>query len=201
MTTKRTRAIWWVNERAAWTQVKERFMKRCLVMFVVLAATAALSAQSPKGWLVRADRSTSPLDPDAAGAIKFMAMGSGFHAINPQAAVYWNPANTVSGNYSLKGTFTLLRPSSHVNYYGLVFGGSSLEGPQQNYIYFVVAQDGTWLVKRRDGDTSTRDVAGRTSNDAVKRLRADGKATNALEGRRAARKNDVHGHRNSSATK
>jgi hypothetical protein len=165
-------------------------MKRCLVMFLALAAAAALSAQSPKGWLVRADRSTSALDPDAAGAIKFMATGSGFHAINPQAAVYWNPANTVSGNYSLKGTFTLLRPSSHVNYYGLVFGGSNLEGPQQNYIYFVVAQDGTWLIKRRDGDTSTRDVAGRTRNEAVKRPDASGKSTNALEVRVAADKVD-----------
>jgi hypothetical protein len=165
-------------------------MKRSLVMFLALAVAAGLSAQSPKGWLVRADRSTSALDPDAAGAIKFMAMGSGFHAVNPQAAVYWNPANTVSGNYSLKGTFTLLRPSSHVNYYGLVFGGSNLEGPQQNYIYFVVAQDGTWLIKRRDGDTSTRDVAGRTRNEAVKRPDASGKSTNALEVRVAPDKVD-----------
>jgi hypothetical protein len=164
-------------------------MKRCLVMFLALVVVVPLSAQAPKGWLVRADRSTSALDPDAAGAIKFMAMGSGFHAINPQAAVYWNPANTVSGNYSLKGTFTLLRPSSHVNYYGLVFGGSNLEGPQQNYIYFVVAQDGSWLIKRRDGDASTRDV-GRARNDAVKRPDASGKSTNALEVRAAADKID-----------
>jgi hypothetical protein len=164
-------------------------MKRCLVMFLALVVVVPLSAQAPKGWLVRADRSTSALDPDAAGAIKFMAMGSGFHAINPQAAVYWNPANTVSGNYSLKGTFTLLRPSSHVNYYGLVFGGSNLEGPQQNYIYFVVAQDGSWLIKRRDGDASTRDV-GRARNDAVKRPDASGKSTNALEVRVAPDKVD-----------
>src|SRR6185295_5501404 len=108
--------------------------------------------------MVRADRSTSASDPDAAGAIKFMSMVSGFHAVNPQAAVYWNPANTASGNYSLKGTFTLMKPSGHTNYYGLVFGGSGLEGPNQGYIYFLVAQDGTWLIKHRTGDTSTENV-------------------------------------------
>ena len=80
---------------------------------------------------MRADRSLSASDPDAAGAIKFVTMGSGFHATNPQAAVYWNPANTAAGAYTLKGTFTLMQPSGHTNYYGLVFGGSDLEGSQQ----------------------------------------------------------------------
>src|SRR5262249_41198892 len=118
---------------------------------VVLVAITSLVAESPKGWRVRADRSTSATDPDAAGSISFVTMGSGFHATNPQAAVYWNPANTASGAYTLKGTFTLMKPSGHTNYYGLVFDGSDLEGPQQNYLYFVIAQNGTWLIKRRDG--------------------------------------------------
>src|SRR3954462_15366862 len=122
-------------------------MKRFITLaaFALLAA-APLLAQAPKGWMVRADRSTSASDPDAAGTIKFATVGSGFHATNPQAAVFWNPANTATGNYSLKGTFTLMKPSGHTNYYGLVFGGSELEGPKQSYLYFLVAQDGTWIV-------------------------------------------------------
>src|SRR5207249_6547869 len=99
-------------------------MKRHIAVILMLAATAALSAQAPKGWKVRVDRSTSASDPDAAGSISFVPMGAGFHATNPQAAVYWNPANTASGTYTLKGTFTLMKPSGHTNYYGLVFGGS-----------------------------------------------------------------------------
>lgn len=144
-----------------------------------LLVVMPLIAQTAKGWKVRSDRSTSASDPDAAGAIKFMAMGTGFHAVNPQAAVFWNPANTIAGNYSLKGTFTLLKPSDHTNYYGLVFGGSELEGAGQNYVYFVVAQDGTWLIKRRSG-ASTSDVA-KAANAAVKKPDATGKSTNALE--------------------
>jgi hypothetical protein len=166
-------------------------MKRSLsaILFASLIVTP-LVAQGPKGWKVRADRSTSASDPDAAGTIKFMAMGNGFHAINPQAAVYWNPANTVSGTYTVKGTFTLMKPSNHTNYYGLVFGGSDLDGPNQTYMYFLVAQDGTWLVKKREGDANAVDVARKTANEAVKKPDASGKSTNALEVRVGADKID-----------
>ena len=154
--------------------------------FVSIAALALFAvvptlAQAPKGWMVRADRSTTATDPDGAGTIKFMAMGSTLHAINPQAAVYWNPANTGTGNYTVKGTFTLMKPSGHTNYYGLVFGGHDLDGPKQTYIYFLVAQDGTWLIKHRAGDSAVHDVAPKTANDAVKKPDASGKSVNALE--------------------
>src|ERR1700674_142458 len=82
-------------------------MKRYLFcVLLVLLAIAPLGAQTPSGWKMRVDRSMNASDPDAAGTIKFVTMGSGFHATNPQAAVYWNPANTIAGNYTLKGTFT-----------------------------------------------------------------------------------------------
>ena len=165
-------------------------MKRYVtVAALVLAAIAPLAAQTPKGWKVRADRSTTASDPDAAGAIKFTTMGAGFHAVTPQAAVFWNPANTVTGNYTLKGTFTQVKPSSHTNYFGLVFAGQNLENAMQNYIYFTVAQDGTWLIKRREGDVNTQNV-GRGSNAAVKQLDATGKSVNALEVRVLADKID-----------
>ncbi len=159
------------------------------VALLALVALAPIVAQTPQGWKMRVDRSTAASDPDAPGDIKFMAMGSGFHAINPQAAVYWNPANKAAGAYTLKGTFTLLKPSGHTNYYGLVFGGSSLEGAEQSYLYFVVAQDGTWLIKSRNG-TATPTLAPKTPNDAVKKPDASGRSTNALEVRVGADKID-----------
>ena len=165
-------------------------MKRHLhVAILALAALAPLAAQAPPGWKMRVDRSPAASDPDAPGDIKFVTQGAGFHATNPQAAVYWNPANTASGKYILKGTFTLMKPSGHTNYYGLVFGGSGLEGPQQSYLYFVIAQNGTWLIKRRDGD-ATSNVAPKTPNYAVKKPDASGKSTNALEVRVGADKID-----------
>ena len=150
---------------------------------LVLAALLALApafAQAPKGWKVRGDHSSDAADPDAAGAIKFVVSGSGFHATNPMAAIYWNPANTATGNYTLKGTFKLIKSMGYDEYYGLIFGGSDLEGGMQSYLYFMVTDDGTYLIKRRNG-SSTQGVSPKTQSDAVKKPGAGGTATNALE--------------------
>lgn len=156
-------------------------MKRLLVAALAAALSVVnLSAQAPQGWKLRVDRSTSASDPDGAGTIKFETMGKGFHATNPQAATYFNPANAASGNYSLKATFTLVKPSGHTNYYGLVFGGSQLEGAAQEYLYFLIGQDGTFLVKHRAGD-ATHDVQPKTPNAAIQKPDASGKSVNALE--------------------
>ena len=159
------------------------------IAVLALTAIAPLTAQSAKGWMMRVDRSTSASDPDAPGDIKFVTMGTGFHATNPKAAVYWNPANKAMGTYTVKGIFKLMKPSGHANYYGLVFGGSGLDGAQQSYLYFVVAQNGMWLIKDRDGD-ATSNVAPKTANDAVKKPDANGESTNALEVRVGADKVD-----------
>jgi hypothetical protein len=157
-------------------------MKRHFVVAVlVLLTVAPLKAQAPKGWKLRVDRSMSASDPDAAGDIKFVEVGSGFHATNPQAAVYWNPANTAIGNYTLKGTFKLVRTGGHSEYYGLIFGGSGLDGPAQSYTYFMVEQDGTWLIKSRNGSSTAQVASSGSPSDAVKKADASGTSTNALE--------------------
>src|SRR4029453_1393516 len=103
-------------------------MKRYLSAVLLASfALAPLAAQAPAGWKVRPDRSTTASDPDAAGDVKFVKMGTGFHATTPQAAVFWNPTTTATGAYTVKGTFVLQKPSGHNNYYGLVFGGSDLD--------------------------------------------------------------------------
>jgi hypothetical protein len=150
------------------------------VFMVALAAVAPAFAQSPKGWMVRSDHSMNASDPDAAGSIKFVTMGSGFHATNPMAAVYWNPANTVTGNHTLKGKFTLIKTGGFNEYYGLIFGGSELDGAGQNYLYFMISDDGTFLIKRRTG-SSTQGVSQKTPNAAVKKPDSSGKCTNDLE--------------------
>ena len=155
-------------------------MKRYVLAIALAAFVIAPTTYAQQGWKIRADRSADVKDPDAPGDIKFMEMGDGLHAINPQAAIYWNPANSAAGSYTLKGTFKLMKPSGHTNYYGLIFGGSNLEGPTQSYTYFLVAQDGTWLIKKRDGE-ATPMVAPKTPSDAVKKPGADGTSVNALE--------------------
>jgi hypothetical protein len=166
-------------------------MKRYIsVVVLALLAVVLLSAQAPAGWKMRVDRSMNASDPDAPGPIKFVVHESGFHATNPQAAVYWNPANTVTGNYTLKGTFTLISTTGHTEYYGLVFGGSDLESAGQNYLYFMVEHNGSWLIKSRNGSSTLQVASSGGPSDAVKKAGADGKSTNALEVRVTANKID-----------
>ena len=145
-----------------------------------LFALAPAFAQAPKGWKLRTDHSSDAADPDAPGADKFSATATGFHAVNPMAAIYWNPANTATGAYTLKGTFKLIKSSGYDEYYGLIFGGSGLEGAMQSYTYFMVTDDGTYLIKRRDG-ASTQGISQKTASSAVKKPDVAGTATNALE--------------------
>ena len=157
--------------------------RRVAIIFCVAcwaAFASPLAAQAPAGWSVRIDRSTSVADPDNTPNLKFATMGKGFHVTGGPAGVFWNPANTATGDFAAAATFTLMKPSGHTNYYGLVFGGADLGAAAQNYIYFLVAQDGTYIVKHRAGE-ATHDVKSYTKHAAVKQPGADGKSINALE--------------------
>jgi len=65
--------------------------------------------------------------------------------------------------------------------YGLVFGGSGLENPeeQQSYSYFLVRGDGSFLVRRREG-AEVPIVRPWTAHQAVNADDANGRATNEL---------------------
>ena len=109
--------------------------KRVVLAALISSLVVPLAAQAPAGWKMRLDRSKSAQDPDDKSGVTFMAMGKGFHVAGGPAGVYWNPSSTAMGNFIAKGTFTLLKPSNHTNYYGLVFGGQGLEGADQRYTY------------------------------------------------------------------
>ena len=155
-------------------------VRRFLVTTAALAVAVTVAAQTPQGWKVRVDRSTNAQDPDNTPNLVFKAMGKGLHVKGGPAGTFWNPATTASGNYTLKATFNLQEPSNHTNYYGLVFGGSDLDAATQAYTYFVIAQNGMFQVRHRQGEDVT-DVVRRATNAAVRQPGADGKSTNTLE--------------------
>ena len=86
-------------------------MKRYLALALAIStiAAATLSAQSSTaGWKQRIDRSTQATDPDPAGDVKFMAMGSGFHAMMGMTnATFWNPSNDAKGEFELFKTTSI----------------------------------------------------------------------------------------------
>jgi hypothetical protein len=155
-------------------------MRRFSLAVLALAIAAPAVAQAPEGWTFRVDPSRNPNDPDRSNEVAFAKMEPGFHVTTGPAAVLYNAKNVASGTYTLKGTFHLMKPSSHNNYYGLVFGGDALDAAGQNYLYFLVGQNGSYVIKHRGGP-NTHDVMGRTPHEAVVKPNAEGKSANTLE--------------------
>lgn len=154
--------------------------QRVLPVVLLVSLVAPIAAQTPGGWKVHIDRSQNAQDPDDKSGVTFMSMGKGFHVSGGPAGTYWNPANAATGSFTAKGTFTLVKPSNHTNYYGLVFGGNGLEGASQSYTYFLVAQDGSFLIKQRNGE-QTSNVQAATKNAAIKTPDGTGRSVNNLE--------------------
>ncbi|MEQ1856389.1 MAG: hypothetical protein ABL963_07960 [Longimicrobiales bacterium] len=149
------------------------------VLALLLAMPVA--AQAPAGWMERVDASTNAADPDDVPNVTVTTVANGFEVRTGPAVALWNPANTATGNYTLEGTFTLLQPSGHVNYYGLIYGGRDLEGASQSYIYFLVAQNGSFIIRHRTNNDTVHDILGRTVNAAVAQPGANGQSVNRLQ--------------------
>ena len=148
---------------------------------LALVLASPLSAQTPMGLQMRLDQSTMANDPDDVPDVTVTSVDNGFEVRTGPAAVIWDPSNTASGTYTLHGTFRLLERSNHTNYYGLVLGGSDLDGPSQNYLYFLVAQNGAFLLKHRMGD-EVHDIVPSTPHAAVAGMDAgDAPSTNEIE--------------------
>lgn len=128
----------------------------------------------PAGWSVRAD------DGDASGA-NIQTMGKGLHVTTGPALILYRANTDGKGPFHTLATFTQTKPSKHAEGYGLFVGGTGLDGAAQQYLYFLVRQDGSYLIKRRDGEKTSDVSKGWVQSDAVKKPDAKGTATNLLE--------------------
>jgi hypothetical protein len=156
-------------------------LRRIMLVGMGLLVAAPLAAQVPEGMQMRVDRSTNAADPDDVPEVTVHAMGDGFQVNTGPAVILWNESNTATRPYTLSATFTLLEPSGHPNYYGLIYGGGSLDSSSQNYMYFLVAQNGTYVVKHRANDETVHDVQARTPHDAIATPDSEGRSVNELE--------------------
>ncbi len=129
----------------------------------------------PAGWTVRPDGKEGNAN------VKVVPMGQGMHVTLGPAIILYQAKHAGKGSFHTLATFTQTRKAAHAEGYGLFFGGKALDGAGQKYIYFLVRQDGTYLVKRRDGDKTTEITKGWVASPAVKQLDAKGTATNKLE--------------------
>ena len=61
-----------------------------------------------------------------------------------------------------------------------MFGGRDIEAAGQSYIYFLIGQDGTFIVRHRAGE-AVHDVQASTRHAAIKQPDSTGKSTNTVE--------------------
>jgi hypothetical protein len=81
---------------------------------------------------------------------KFTQKGDTFELAVGPAAIYWNPANTVTGDFTVKATFTepkIMSASSHAHPYGLFIGGNKLDSDAPTLLYCMPYGTGTYIVR------------------------------------------------------
>jgi hypothetical protein len=128
----------------------------------------------PSGWKGRLDSGDKSL-----AGVKAAQMGGGVHFMTGPAGIYYKPADKGTGAYETHATFTQMEPAAHPEAYGLFIGGADLDGAGQKYTYFIVRQDGKFMIKRRAG-AETPTVADWTDSAAIKKADGTGKMSNTL---------------------
>jgi len=136
--------------------------------------TIAGGGTLPAGWKGRLDSG----GPSMAG-VKMTPMGGGVHIMSGPAGIYYRPADKPTGEFAASATFTQMERAAHPEAYGIFIGGASLDGANQKYTYFLVRQDGKFLVKRRAG-SETPTIADWTDSTAIRKPDSSGKMSNTL---------------------
>jgi hypothetical protein len=158
-----------------------------LAVAAALLVPAALGAQdadrvvagggiTAPGWMGKVDARAAGRGASVNDS-KFMMMGSDIHAEIGPASIYWNAANTASGNYMVKATFKEAKmDAGHPHPAGIFIGGTDMDGAQK-LVYCTVYGTGQFLVRQFDGATVTTPAA-QQDHAAVHKAAADGSVTN-----------------------
>ncbi len=179
-------------------------MRRTLIAIAAMVVATPLAAQQqqgndkdptiaakgggalPAGWSIALDpkeiaKSATP------AMVKFVTMGDGYHFTTGPAAIYYRAKDVTSGAYQVTATFHQTKKNvghgDHGEAYGLVVGGSNLDSPDAQYLYFIVRQDGSYMIRHRagpDDKTQLHTIVQWTESPAVNKVAADGSTTNTL---------------------
>jgi len=129
---------------------------------LLLFLASPLAAQAPPGWKVRADDAKADM-----AKLSFAEMKPGFHVTTGPAVILWNPENTASGNFTIDSEIFFFREGSRdTEAYGILLGGKDLEGAA-DYVYFMLRNDGKYLVKHRAGNGDIHLISDWSANSAI----------------------------------
>lgn len=132
-----------------------------------------------EGWEARIDRRAQSRGMSVEDS-RFVREGDALRLSIGPAAIFWNPSNTASGDYTVDATFEehAMR-TSHPHPYGIFIGGRNLESESEELLYCIVYGDGTFAVKTFQGENVTT-IRDRGPADAINQAGEDGRATNEI---------------------
>lgn len=122
----------------------------------VAGAQGQETTRSVEGGGVSVPGWTGKIDARAAGEgqslqdAKLSGEGDALHVMTGPAVTYWNPANTATGNYTVKATFTepkYMNLNDHPHPYGIVIAGNDMDTDKQSYLYCAAYGNGTFIVR------------------------------------------------------
>lgn len=142
------------------------FLLAVLLGGLLPATAAAQELARPDGWKVRFDRPGA----SEADLVQFVEMPPGWHITTGPAGIFWDPERTATGDFRVEMDVFLFDPGGRREAFGLFFGGTDLEGPEQSYGYFLVRDGGEYILKERAGAEAPT-IRGWTGHDAVRSFR------------------------------
>jgi hypothetical protein len=128
----------------------------------------------PTGWEARTDKGTNT------DQVKLVTMGEGYHVTLGPRTILYREADAAHGVYTVTVTFTKAQAQRHAEAYGLIIGGSNLQGDDQQYSYFLIRGAGQFLVKNRNGSETSSVSGSWTAHPAIQAEDPAGNCSNTL---------------------
>lgn len=125
----------------------------------------------PNGYVGRTDRP----DQQITGA-KYAVSGNGWDVTTGPAHILYRSGDSASGSYTVTSTIEQLAAPAHPEAYGVFVGGQNLDGPNQQYLYFLARGTGEIMARVREGD-KTRNVLAWQKNAVAPTANASGQAS------------------------
>ena len=102
-----------------------------------------------QGWTGKIDASSGRQGRKLEDA-KLVQEGAALHVTTGPATTFWNPANTASGNYTIKASFLepkFMELNNHPHSYGIFIGGNGMGTDTMSLVYCAAYGDGTAFVR------------------------------------------------------
>ncbi len=135
------------------------------------AVPQGTNLEVPEGWEVRLDHPSDEIiigsSPDSSD-LYFVNMTPGWHITTGPAGIFYHPANTASGAFTIHTELHFFNPEGRNREgYGIFWGGKNLQNQNQEYLYFLLRNTGEFLIKKRLGE-NTELIQNWTPHDAIK---------------------------------